>query len=68
MFRNQESVKDPKELDLAVGGQAVIEGVMMRSPSALATAVRTPDGRIVVRKKAFKSIFKKLPWLNIPIL
>jgi uncharacterized protein YqhQ len=68
MFSNQETVKDPQELDLAVGGQAVIEGVMMRSPTALATAVRTPDGRIVVRKKAFKSVFKKLPWLNIPVL
>ncbi|HPF34341.1 MAG TPA: DUF1385 domain-containing protein [Candidatus Krumholzibacteria bacterium] len=59
---------DAKELDLAVGGQAVIEGVMMRSPNAIATAVRTPDGRIVVRKKPFRSVFKKLKFLNIPVV
>ena len=33
-----------------VGGQAVIEGVMMRGPHLLATAVRTPSGEIVYRK------------------
>lgn len=60
--------EDPRELDLAVGGQAVIEGVMMRSPNAIATAVRTPDGRIVVRKKPFRSIFKRLRFLNVPVL
>lgn len=59
---------DPGQLDLAVGGQAVIEGVMMRSPTAIATAVRTPGGRIVVRKKSFRSVMKKLPFLNIPLL
>jgi len=59
---------DPADLDLAVGGQAVIEGVMMRSPTAVATAVRIPDGRIVVRKKPFKSVMRRLKFLNIPIL
>ena len=59
---------DPGQLDLAVGGQAVIEGVMMRSPNAIATAVRTPGGRIVVRKKPFRSVMKELPFLNIPLL
>ncbi len=60
--------RDPLKLDLAVGGQAVIEGVMMRSPTAIATAVRTPGGRIVVRKKPFRSVMKRLPWLNVPLL
>jgi len=59
---------DPEKLDLAVGGQAVIEGVMMRSPTAIATAVRTPGGRIVVRKKPFRSVLKRLPFLNVPLL
>ncbi|MFO7652817.1 MAG: DUF1385 domain-containing protein [Candidatus Krumholzibacteriia bacterium] len=59
---------DARQLDLAVGGQAVIEGVMMRSPTALATAVRTPDGRVVIRKKPFRSIVRKLPFLNVPVL
>jgi uncharacterized protein YqhQ len=59
---------DPREMDLAVGGQAVIEGVMMRSPTAIATAVRTPDGRIVVRKQPFRSVFRRWRFLNVPIL
>ncbi len=59
---------EARSMDLAVGGQALIEGVMMRSPSYLAMAVRTPDDRIVVRKKTFGSVMKKLPFLNIPVL
>jgi len=64
----EDTIAAAREMDLAVGGQALIEGVMMRSPSYVAMAVRTPDGRIVVRKKIFKSIMRKLPFLNIPIL
>jgi uncharacterized protein YqhQ len=45
---------DPRSLDLAVGGQAVIEGVMMRCPTAIATAVRTPGGKIVIQCKAYR--------------
>ncbi len=59
---------EARSMDLAVGGQALIEGVMMRSPSYLAMAVRTPDGRIVIRKKIFSSIVRKLKFLNIPVL
>ncbi len=64
----QVDASEARNMDLAVGGQALIEGVMMRSPSYMAMAVRTPDGRIVVRKKSFSSIMKKLPFLNIPVL
>ncbi len=63
-----DTTPDPGELDLAVGGQAIIEGVMMRSPSAIAMAVRTPDGSIVIRKKPFRSIVRRLSFLNVPIL
>jgi len=59
---------EARQMDLAVGGQALIEGVMMRSPSYMAMAVRTPDGRIVVRKKIFNSVMRKFPFLNVPIL
>jgi uncharacterized protein YqhQ len=59
---------DPRELDLAVGGQAVIEGVMMRSPTAIATAVRAPDKRIVIRKKPFRSVIRRFRFLNVPVL
>ena len=36
---------------ILVGGQAVIEGVMMRVPGAYATAVRDPEGKIHIQKK-----------------
>ena len=61
-------VQEARKLDLAVGGQAVIEGVMMRGPQCIATAVRNPEGRIVIRKKPFRSIVARLRWLNIPVL
>ncbi len=69
--RDENPAATPDEcakLDLAVGGQAVIEGVMMRSPTALATAVRTPDGRIVIRKKPFSGVMRRLKFLNVPVL
>ncbi|MBI5181051.1 MAG: DUF1385 domain-containing protein, partial [Nitrospirae bacterium] len=37
-----------------IGGQAVIEGVMMRSPNAFAVAVRRPDGQIAVWKESIR--------------
>jgi uncharacterized protein YqhQ len=51
-----------------VGGQAVIEGVMMRSPDAVAVAVRKPDGKIVLKKTAFTSWTKKIRILGWPFL
>ncbi|MDH3890728.1 MAG: DUF1385 domain-containing protein [candidate division Zixibacteria bacterium] len=54
--------------DLNVGGQAVIEGVMMRSEDRVATAVRTPDGRILVKADPYVSWAKKHKLLKLPIL
>lgn len=52
---------------LQYGGQAVIEGVMMRSPRYFAVACRKPDGTIVVqREEVDKTIMGKLKWLNWP--
>ena len=51
-----------------VGGQAVIEGVMMRGPGYTATAVREPAGTIVVQKEATKSITDTYPILKKPFL
>ncbi len=61
-------LEEARQLDLAVGGQAVIEGVMMRSPTAIATAVRNPEGRIIIRKKPFHGVVARHKWLNIPVL
>jgi uncharacterized protein YqhQ len=52
----------------SIGGQAVIEGVMMRSPTHYATAVRTPQGRIVIQKIPFKSVIRRARFLNMPII
>ena len=51
-----------------VGGQAVIEGVMMKGRDSFAVANRMPDGSIKIIKKPWKSIRKKHKLLNIPIL
>jgi len=58
---------DPNK-PLAVGGQAVIEGVMMRAPGRIATAVRRKNGAIVVKKRDFRSLAEKYPLFRLPIL
>src|SRR5215218_7504934 len=56
------------EKDLIVGGQAVIEGVMMRTPSAYAIAVRRPDGTIVHTGASLPKWSDKYPALKLPVL
>ena len=51
-----------------VGGQAVIEGVMMRGEKCQATAVRTPSGYIKVDKQSITPIHKKYKFLDIPFI
>lgn len=50
------------------GGQAVIEGVMMRGPSAVSVAVRDPGGNIHLDYRPLPSIFKRYPRLNLPLV
>jgi uncharacterized protein YqhQ len=56
------------ERDLIVGGQAVIEGVMMRTPNAYAIAVRKADGTIVNTAARLPKWSDKFPILKLPIL
>ena len=53
-----------------IGGQAVMEGVMMQSPAdeAIAIAVRRPSGRIVVTCEHREPISKKHKWMGLPII
>ena len=53
---------------ILVGGQAVIEGVMMRVPGAYATAVRGKDGQIKLQYNDFKSIIFSSSILSLPII
>ena len=57
-----------KQTKIYVGGQAVIEGVMMRGPEYIATAVRTPSGEITVKMDAVHSITERYPILKKPFL
>lgn len=56
------------EKDLIVGGQAVIEGVMMRTPGAYGIAVRRPDGTIALTSAVLPKWSEKYPVLKLPIL
>ena len=51
-----------------IGGQAVLEGVMMRSPKSFVTAVRRPDGQIVVREQAWETLLGFIRPLRWPLL
>jgi len=53
---------------ISVGGQAVIEGVMMRSPKLVSTAVRRPGGDISVRTTPYVSVSKKNKLLGLPVI
>ena len=52
----------------SIGGSAVMEGVMMKGPKEIATAVRKPDGEIVIDKKPVTSLITKYHLNKIPII
>jgi len=56
------------ENELLVGGQALIEGVMMRSPGAYGVAVRRPDGSLAFQRGKVASLAKRFPILKLPVL
>lgn len=51
-----------------IGGQAVLEGVMMRGPSSWAVAVRRPDGRISEVEHDVESVALRRRWLRLPVI
>ena len=57
-----------KECAVSVGGQAVLEGVMMRSGGSIATAVRNPEGKIVLETQRVKSAKDGSKWRRLPII
>jgi uncharacterized protein YqhQ len=56
------------EEQIIVGGQAVLEGVMMRAPHSYAVAVRRPDGLIVTKGERLPALSDTHPVLKMPIL
>jgi len=57
-----------KHKDLAMGGQAVIEGVMMKSPTMIVTSVRRTSGEIVSKVEPYVSVTRRHKLLGIPVL
>lgn len=51
-----------------IGGQAVIEGVMMKNKDQYAVAVRTPENEIVVEKKEYHSFMETHKWAQLPLI
>lgn len=61
-------VDEEGQIDFAVGGQAVIEGVMMRSPNSITIAVRKPKGEIKVKRDFYRTLTQKFKALNVIIV
>ncbi len=57
-----------RNVDMLIGGQAVIEGVMMRSLTGYSVAVRQPDGGVAIKKDRLSSITAKYKFLKTPVL
>ncbi|HYG63114.1 MAG TPA: DUF1385 domain-containing protein [Thermoanaerobaculia bacterium] len=62
------SASKSPESELLVGGQALIEGVMMRSPGAWGIAVRRPDGSLALQRGKVNPWGRRFPILKLPIL
>jgi len=60
--------QEPKNEDFLLGGQAVIEGVLMRSPNYFTVAVRKSDGDIALRRGHEPQITKRHPVLGWPLI
>ena len=63
-----DSTTDTATKKFQVGGQAVIEGVMMRSPKSFTVAVRKSDGQIVIKKQPYIALTERFRFLKIPII
>ncbi len=62
-----ECISDKPVRQNYIGGQAVIEGVMMRGKKMYAMAVRTPDGTLAVEKKDIDDVFSRYKIFKYPI-
>lgn len=64
----RDKTKKTKKFCSNIGGQAVLEGVMMRGSKSKAIAVRSPDGTIVVESSRHKSVKEKNIIFRIPVI
>ncbi len=68
MNKDHPKTCEIEEKIMPIGGQAVIEGVMMRSPDRIVTAVRRASGVIELKIQEYKSLMQRIKYLNIPII
>lgn len=64
----KRSNKETKEPSLAFGGQAVMEGIMMRSKNHLVICVRQPNSEIISKTETLHSLSEKYKFLKVPFL
>ncbi len=67
-MNNIEACPKEKKARVDIGGQAVLEGVMMKAPRAIAVAVRKPDGEIVVETEPYSPLTEKHKWMGWPLV
>lgn len=65
---NKKEEKKYKQIYSGIGGQAVIEGIMMKNGTDYAVGVRKPDGTIAVEKSKYISMTDRYPFLKIPFI
>ncbi len=63
-----QSAQAPEKPAFHLGGQALIEGVMMRSPHFIAASVRRSDGEIETRVERFHSVLERSPLFRLPFV
>lgn len=63
---SKDKNNQPKRVD--IGGQAILEGVMMRSPEYIALAVRRKDGSVVLKRDPYISPAQKHKWMGWPFV
>ncbi|MEO8503770.1 MAG: DUF1385 domain-containing protein [Acidobacteriota bacterium] len=68
MAETSETMSSPSGSEILVGGQALLEGVMMRTPAGYGVAVRRPDGSIALERAAVPSLLRRMPVLRLPLL
>ena len=61
-------MQEKKTHKTSVGGQALIEGIMMQGPKGMATAVRKPDGDILTEYHEFHRLREKYKFLGWPLV
>jgi len=67
MNNSNESIEQPKKL-FSVGGEALIEGIMMRSPTGYSVVVRDTSGKLIIENTAQQPLTKRFSILGLPIV